>query len=113
MKSMRIDVVVLHQPGERGASVVEVRLLHAARLDRVAIEQPLDVGAHALVDQVEQPARRRVEGIVEVEDPVADVGKARVHALTAPLALCQPIRKAVKAGGLAPEARSSMPTRSR
>ena len=76
---MRIDVVVLHQPGKRGAAAVEVHLLDPPRLGRVHAKQALDVRGHPLVDQVEQPASRRIETIVEVEDPVADVGKARVH----------------------------------
>ena len=76
---VRIDAMLLHQPGERGAMLVEMRLLDPLRLDRVAVEQPLDIGAHALVDQLEQPGRGRIKAIVEVEDPVADVGEARVH----------------------------------
>ena len=47
--------------------------------DRIAAEKTLDVAAHALVDQREKPGRRGIEAIVEVEDPVADVGEARVH----------------------------------
>ena len=54
--------------------------LDALGLGRIAIEQPLDIGPHPLVDQREQAGRRRVQAIVEVEDPVADVGEARVHA---------------------------------
>ena len=76
---MRIDVVVLHQPGQRCAAAVEVHLLDPPRLGRVHAEQPLDVRGHALVDQLEQLASSRIEAIVEVEDPVADVGEARVH----------------------------------
>ena len=42
-------------------------------------EQALDIGGHALVDQLEQPAAGRVQAIVEIENPVADMGEARVH----------------------------------
>ena len=72
-KVMRIDALMLHQPGQRRAMVVEMRLLDAPRLDPVARQQAFDVGAHALVDQVEQAGRRRVEAIVEIKDPVANV----------------------------------------
>ncbi len=81
---MRIDVVVLHQPGERGAAAVEVHLLDPPRLGCVHAKQPLDVRRHARVDQVEQLASGRIEAIIEVENPVADVGKARVHERRAP-----------------------------
>jgi hypothetical protein len=53
--------------------VVEMRLLHTPRLDPIALQQALDIIAHALVDQVEQPRRGRVKAIVEIEDPVRDM----------------------------------------
>ena len=31
-----------------------------------------------------RPARSRIQAIVEIEDPVADVGEARVHGRAAP-----------------------------
>ena len=72
---VRVDAMMLHQPGQRRAMVMEMRLLDAPRLGAVARQQALDIGAHALVDQVEQPGRRRVQAIVEIEDPVGDVGE--------------------------------------
>jgi hypothetical protein len=72
---MRVDVVALHQPCQRRPVRVEMILLHAVRFCRVAFEQALDVRGHALVDQGEEAARMRIEAIVEVEDPVADVGE--------------------------------------
>jgi hypothetical protein len=76
---MRVDPMVLHQPGERRPMLMEMRLLDALCLDGIAVHQPLDIGPHALVDQREQPSGSRVQAIVEIEDPVADVGEARVH----------------------------------
>ncbi len=78
-KSLGVDAVVPHQPRHRRAMVVEILLLHAPRLDRVDIEQPHDEGAHALVDQVEQLRRRRIERVVEIEDPAVDMVEARRH----------------------------------
>jgi hypothetical protein len=75
----RIDVAGFHQPRQRRSMLMKMRLLDPFRLDGVAIQQPLDIGAHALVDQREQTGRSRVQAIVEVENPVADVGEARVH----------------------------------
>ena len=72
---VRVDVMAPHQPGERRAMLVEMRLLDPPRLDRIAAEQALDIGAHALVDQLEQAGRCRIEAIVEIEDPVADMGE--------------------------------------
>ena len=59
--------------------IMEMLFLHLAGLDRVDIQQPLDVGSHPLVDQREQPARCRVEAVVEVENPVIDMSEVRVH----------------------------------
>ena len=47
---MRIDIVILHRSGERGAGTVKVHFLESAGLDRIDVEQPLDVGHHPLVD---------------------------------------------------------------
>src|SRR5690348_506153 len=70
-----------HQPGERRSMLMKMRFLDAPGFLRSAVEQPLNVGAHALVDQRKQTGRRRIEAIVEVEDPVADVPETGVHAL--------------------------------
>ena len=63
--------------------LVEMGLLHPLGLDRIDAQQPLDEGAHTLVDQVEQAGRCRVKAIIEIENPVGDMaelrGKARVH----------------------------------
>ena len=84
---MRIDPMLAHQPGQRRAMGVEMRLLHSLGLDRIAAQQPLDVGAHSLVDQLEQAGRCRIEAIVEIEDPVGDMaeqgGEARIHGVRA------------------------------
>ena len=53
--------------------------LDPLRFGRIAMHQPLDIGAHALVDQREQAGRGRVQAIVEIEDPVAYMGKLRIH----------------------------------
>ncbi len=52
---LRLDPVMLHQPGERSAVIAEIALLYPPRLDRVAAEQAPDIGPHPLVDQIEQP----------------------------------------------------------
>ncbi len=77
----RVDSMVAHQPGERRAMFEEVRLLHPPRLDRIATQQALDIFAHADVDQLEQIAGRRIEAVVEVEDPAFDMGQSGGHHL--------------------------------
>ena len=84
----RVDRVVLHQAGKSGPMFVEMRLLDTLGFGCVAVEQALDVCAHALIDQREQARRSRVKAIVEVENPVADVGEASVHSGIAPNAFC-------------------------
>jgi len=51
--------------------------LHALRLGGIAIQKPLDVGAHALVDQGEEARRGRIQAVVEIEDPVAHMAELR------------------------------------
>ena len=57
-------------------------LLDAMRLVGVAVQKTPDIGVHALVDQREQTARRRVQAIVEVENPVAPEGAIGVKLST-------------------------------
>lgn len=56
---------------------MEVVLLNALGLGRLDSEQALDVGAHALVDQREQPGGCGIQAIVEVEDQGVDGHKGR------------------------------------
>src|SRR3546814_3766468 len=65
----RVDRVFSHQPGERGAVAMEIVLLDPPRLDRVATEKARDISADPLVDPREQVRRRRIERVVEIEDP--------------------------------------------
>ena len=81
---MRIDMMLAHQPGERGAVRLEIAFLDAPRLDEVVDPESLrDIGRHPDVDQTEQVGRRRIERVVEVEDPGADVGERGRHGRTA------------------------------
>ena len=73
--------MLLHQPGERRAMLMKMRLLYPPRFLGGAIEQALDVRAHPLIDQRKQAGRSGIEAIVEVEDPVSNVLEAGVHAL--------------------------------
>jgi hypothetical protein len=70
---------MLHQARKRGPRTVEVHLLDPARLRGVNAEKTLDIGGHPLVDQLEEPASRGIKAIVEIEDPIADVGETGVH----------------------------------
>ena len=78
-KILGLDTVVPHQSGHRRAMVVKIFFLHPPRLDRVAAQQPHDERPHARVDQVEQLRRRRIERVVEIEDPVLDMVDRRGH----------------------------------
>jgi hypothetical protein len=52
--------------------LVEMRFLDPLGLDRIDVEQPLDISTHALVDQLEQAGRRWVKAIVEVRSIAYD-----------------------------------------
>ena len=72
--------MLFHQPGERRAMFVKMRLLDPPGFLESAIEQALDVGAHALVDQREEAGRGGIKAIIEIEDPIADVLEPEIHA---------------------------------
>ena len=57
---VRIDPMLLHQASERRSMSVEMFLLDPPRLDGVNAKQAFDIGAHALVDQVEKAGGSRV-----------------------------------------------------
>jgi hypothetical protein len=58
---------------------MEVHLLDPASFSGIHVEQALDIRRHSLIDQVEEAARGRVKAIVEVENPVPNMGEAWVH----------------------------------
>ncbi len=63
-----------HQTRQRRAVIVEMHLLHAVRFRRIAAEQVADILPHARFDLGEQITRRRIQRVVEIENPVADMG---------------------------------------
>ena len=71
MEVARIDAMVAHQPGQRGAVAIPVGLAQARRFVLVDAEMPLDVFPHRAVDVRKDVRRRVVEGVVEVEQPGA------------------------------------------
>ncbi len=71
-----IDLMLGHQPGQRGAVRMEIALLDAECLFAVHAQQVADEGGHALVDMREQIGARRIERIVQIEDPGVDMGKS-------------------------------------
>src|SRR5690606_31855672 len=74
---VRVDLIVQHQPGQGGAVVVQITLLHAQGLARRQARGAHHILVDALLDLRQELAFRRVEGVVEVEHPgphVAQVG---------------------------------------
>jgi len=67
--AMRVEPVMMHQPGKRRAEFEEVFFLNAVRFNPVDVEHLGDKAAHACVDLIEQMLARRIEAIVEIEDP--------------------------------------------
>jgi hypothetical protein len=64
---------------------VEVRFLDSLCLFGVAVEEAFDIGPHSLVDQLEKAGRCRIQAVIEIEDPVANVGVAAIHAAWSPI----------------------------
>src|SRR3546814_11395654 len=61
------------------SSDLEITLLHPPRLLWITTKQPLNELAHFDVDQAEKVRLRRIERVIQIEYPVADMGKARKH----------------------------------
>ncbi len=75
----RFDRMAAHQARQRGAVLSEHLLLDALRLDRVDPQETLDIQPHPHVDQPEQVHRRRVERVVQIEDPGIDMIERGKH----------------------------------
>ena len=71
----------------------EMRLLDALGLNRVTPNQRLDIAAHPFIDQRKQVGARRIQRIVEIEDPAIDMIKRWWH--PAPLTIAMGRRKFV------------------
>src|SRR5688500_10096448 len=78
-KFARIDAILCHQSGQRRPMFLKILLLDPPRLHRAATEQLPNKAAHAQIDEFEKVGRRRIETVVQVEDPAVDMVKGRGH----------------------------------
>ena len=76
---VRIDAVIGHQTGQCRAVFEKICFLDAVGLSRFASDQIGDEAAHSRIDKGKQPRRRRVQRVVEIENPVADMRKLGKH----------------------------------
>jgi hypothetical protein len=83
-----IDIMLSHQASECGAVLDIESLLHPPRITWRKAQLTLDERGHALVDLGEEVAASRIEGVVEVEDPRADLIEAGLKALRGVYILC-------------------------
>ena len=70
-----VDIMFAHQPGERGAigrPVMGAQMVGAGTINLQGLHDPV---GHPDLDLVEKPHVRRIQRIVEVEDPGADMGE--------------------------------------
>ena len=83
-----VDAVPVHQPVQRRA-VFEVEfLLQLARLLARQLQQLRHIGRHLHVDLREQVRMVRIERVVEIEDPVGDMGETSGVGLGCHARLC-------------------------
>ena len=75
----RVHVMFAHQPGQRRAVGLPVMLAQAVGLGPVHAERIHDVLRHAHFDLVEKPRARRIQRVVEVEDPLRDMREDGAH----------------------------------
>ena len=78
-KFVRIDPVLGHQAAQRRAVRMEESLLDPVRRGRIEPQQPRHERPHPHVDLGEQVGLRRIQRVVEVEDPGVDMGERVRH----------------------------------
>ena len=69
----RVDAMLLHQPGKRGAVAPPVVAPEPVGLGPGEAERLHHPIGHPHLDLVEEPRRGRIERVVEVEDPGGDM----------------------------------------
>ena len=72
-EGVRIHAVMGHQPAQARAMLAEITLLQIARRRLLQPQQLFDEKPDSAIDLREEIAARRVERVVEIEDPVGDV----------------------------------------
>ncbi|MNE52882.1 hypothetical protein D3C80_1475780 [compost metagenome] len=72
---VRVDLIMHHQAGQRGAVIMQIAALQAQRLGRLQTRGPNHILVDALLDLFQELAFRRVEGVVEIEHPGPDVAQ--------------------------------------
>ncbi len=72
---VRVDVVIGHQPGKRGAVIAPVVFTQLVGLVFINAQRGHHVVFHLDFDLIKQPHRGMVERIVQVKDPVADMSE--------------------------------------
>ena len=77
---VRIDVVLGDQPRQGGAVIEEIAFLDAVRLGGIDTQPIRDEGGHPRIDPGEQIGARRIQRVVQIEDPGADGGERGDHA---------------------------------
>ncbi len=73
------DAMVGHQPRQRGAVLVQVLLLQRAGLEARQAGLARHELGHPAFHQGDELGPRRIEGVVEVEDPDVDVAEVSRH----------------------------------
>ena len=74
-EAIRIDSVMEHQSLKRRPVFVVIALLQRFRLGRLHLQQLLNIGGHVPVDLREEVDVMRVKRVVEIKDPLADIGE--------------------------------------
>jgi len=72
-KFVRVDVVARHQPAQGCAMLAEIAPPQLGRRVHRHLQPRANELGHAALDLVEQPAGRRVQRVVEIEDPGLDL----------------------------------------
>jgi hypothetical protein len=71
--------MMMHQSCKRGAMIVEKAILDFPRFNQIATQGPGDIFAHFDIDQCKQIALGWIKHVIEIKNPVINMGKFGWH----------------------------------
>jgi len=103
--------VLEHEAAQRGAVFAEIALLQLVGFLPVDVEGGGDVVADALADLVEEVRARRIEGVVEIENPGVDVSEVGAARCRLPVSFAVGPETPIDGSGAAPVRTAAVPFR--
>jgi hypothetical protein len=78
-KIRRVGPMMVHQPGQRRAVIMEKAFLDFSCFDQITLKSLSDIFAHPDINQRKQIALDWIEHVIEIKNPVIDMGEFWWH----------------------------------